>query len=340
MDEVQKQCCSSNGLIICEDKHVCSRHSCSVERIEVTVMKNKGVYHFCTLHCPGRPHDISFVAVGKMSSVFFCMDSGKVHRCDIKCIRGENEELENGVRMCSISGIEYGQEEVSLYKTQRSFRNMRLYCDPYSKHRDRSRNLSTVPKFESALRFQAIEILRLLVFSNRRAYAERRKSILLKADTRTQLCSYVKMCRSARHPIVLTHLVCIALHAGRRKNWKRPKRRNRSAIEKKCADAVVNVWSVLFKHTVLKERVRFGRTLPTLVASILYLMKSGLPMNNVQIIPKMFFLEAALPEANTLNTYGIARGQFTSIKNEIRNAIREAIQSKRLNPRALAVHVE
>jgi hypothetical protein len=67
-------------------------------------------------------------------------------------------------------------------------------------------------------------------------------------------------------------------------------------------------------------------------------MKSGLPMNNVQIIPKNFFLEAALPEANTLNLYGVSRGQFTAIKNEIRDAIRKAIQSKRLNPRALIVH--
>jgi len=338
--EVQQQCCAAKRIIACDDEHQCSRHDCNIERVAVTVLKHAAAYHFCTIHCPLRPHDASSVAVGKMSNVFFCTDSGQVHRCSKACIQGETEEIERGVRLCCVSGIVYGQEEVSLYKTQRSFRNVRLYCDPYSKHRGSSKQLSSVPQFESALRFQAMEVVRLLLFSNRRAYAERRKTLLSIAAAQKRLSSHTKQCHSVHQPVVFTHLVCIALHCGRKTHWKRPSASARSRIEQKCSDVVVNVWTVLRKHTVLRDRAHFGRMLPTLVASILYLMKSGLPMNNVQIIPKMFFLEAALPEANTLHAYGIARGQFTSIKNDIRNAIREAIHCKRLNPRALAVHIE
>lgn len=340
MIEAEAQCCRAKGLLPIEEKHRCSRHSCHTEPVTVTVMKYQNTFHFCTLYCKQSPHDAAYQAVAKISSVFFCNNSGKIHHCTKKCMRGENVEVEHGVLMCGVTGIAYGQEEVSLYKTQRSFRNMRLYRDPYDKHRGGNKELSHVPQFESALRCQAIQIVRLLIFSNKRAYLERRKLLNSQTETRKRLISYTKICRGAQLPVVLTHLVCISMHSQRRMLWKRARHMHRDAIEKKCADVVVGVWTVLSTHTVLRDCDRFNKTLPTLVASILYLMKSGLPMNNVQIIPKIFFLETALPEANTLHRYGISRGQFTAIKNEIRDAIRQAIQSKRLNPRALVVHGE
>jgi hypothetical protein len=337
MEEVASQCCHSKGLLQCDDGHVCSRHTCRVENVPVTVYKQDGKLHFCSLYCKERPHDKICQPVGVVSNVYFCLDNGKVHRCSKACLNSETEEVLHGVRMCGITGVSYGQEEVSLYQSQRTFREMRMYRDPYCKHRGVRKTLNDSSQFESALRCQAMKMVHMLIFSNRRAYAERRKKIFVDTNTKKKLASYVKGCHSVNRPIALPHLICIALHHSNRKGWKRPDDCQEFMV-KKCADLAVSVWTVLCKHTVLQDCNRFTRMLPTLVASLLYLMKSGLPMNNVQIIPKNFFLEAALPEANTLNLYGVSRGQFTAIKNEIRDAIRKAIQSKRLNPRALIVH--
>jgi hypothetical protein len=271
-----------------------------------------------------------------MSSVFVCVESGKVHLCTKRCLQAL-EETECGIRMCGVTGISYGQEEVALYGQCGRSRMFRLYKDPYEKHRDVSKTLSGVSNFESALRCQAINTMRLLIFSRKRMYAERRKRLIQQAAVRKKISSFAKRCRGDAHPVVFTHLVCIALDAKRRQRaWTPPSAEHQTAREKACADVCVRVWASLVKHTALCKRAHFSRTLPTLVAALLYLMKGGVPMNNIQIIPKNYFLEAALPEANTLHFYGIQRGHFTAVKNELQRAIRQAIEDG-LNPHVLAV---
>ena len=61
-------------------------------------------------------------------------------------------------------------------------------------------------------------------------------------------------------------------------------------------------------------------------------MKSGIVLHGVPVIEKSRYLESALPEANTLDTYNISKPSFTQTKNNILKAIREAIELKSITP--------
>jgi hypothetical protein len=270
--------------------------------------------------------------------VFFCKTAGKIHRCSKTCSQTTHREVEKGLIMCRVSGIVYGQEEVALYTCQISQRTSRLYKDPYEHHRNEMRTISNTLPFESAFRCQALNTVRLLIFSKRRVYAERKLRLCAHEATKKQLALYEKFCKRTRRTIMFPHLLCLAVHGRRRQGTGTYQKEKQAETEQQCAAACVRVWTRMCKYTTLKTHISMTRSLQIAATALLYLMKSGLPMNNVQIIPKDYFLEAALLAANTLHHYGISRGQFTSMKNEIRTAIRSAIQSKLINPRVLATY--
>lgn len=57
-------------------------------------------------------------------------------------------------------------------------------------------------------------------------------------------------------------------------------------------------------------------------------MKNGLLMQGVYMINKHDYLDNSLPEANTLDLYGINKPAFTQSKNNILKSIREMIANK------------
>ena len=58
----------------------------------------------------------------------------------------------------------------------------------------------------------------------------------------------------------------------------------------------------------------------TFVVSILYIMKGGLCLGGVWVIPRDRYLASILPEANTLDAYGLNKPAFTACKNNILKA--------------------
>jgi hypothetical protein len=75
----------------------------------------------------------------------------------------------------------------------------------------------------------------------------------------------------------------------------------------------------------------------TFIVSILYIMKGGLCLGGVQVIPKDKYLASILPEANTLDSYQINKPAFTACKNNILKAYRESSETYSINPRQLLI---
>jgi hypothetical protein len=93
---------------------------------------------------------------------------------------------------------------------------------------------------------------------------------------------------------------------------------------------------LLYSRMIL-ECTEYGRQNPAqftnfkvFVPSCLYLMKRGLDMycdkkkKNYCIIRRCAYLQACLPETNTLDYYNIPKTVFTSVKNNILQAVRES----------------
>ena len=55
-------------------------------------------------------------------------------------------------------------------------------------------------------------------------------------------------------------------------------------------------------------------------------MKAGMFVKSVEIIPKDYYLESVLPEANTLDHYNVSKPTFTQTKNNMSKAIIEAFE--------------
>jgi hypothetical protein len=71
------------------------------------------------------------------------------------------------------------------------------------------------------------------------------------------------------------------------------------------------------------------------VVSILYIMKAGLCVGGVTVIPGDPYLTSVLPEANTLDAYNINKPAFTACKNNILKAYREAVEIYHIPPKLL-----
>ena len=83
------------------------------------------------------------------------------------------------------------------------------------------------------------------------------------------------------------------------------------------AQRTCQYWNLIIRKFPL------GQTAPALfpvkifVISLLYIMKGGLSVAGVVVIPDDPYLVSVLPEANSLDVYKINKPQFTAVKNNI-----------------------
>ena len=64
-------------------------------------------------------------------------------------------------------------------------------------------------------------------------------------------------------------------------------------------------------------------------------MRSGLRIDDFYVVPKDFFLDIILPEANSLDNFNIHKTHFTAARNNISAAIRDAVHVYHVNPNKL-----
>ena len=64
-------------------------------------------------------------------------------------------------------------------------------------------------------------------------------------------------------------------------------------------------------------------------------MKGGLYLGGLQVIPKDKYLSSILPEANTLDSYGVNKPSFTACKNNILKAYRDASEQYHMPPQRM-----
>ena len=107
------------------------------------------------------------------------------------------------------------------------------------------------------------------------------------------------------------------------------------ALINKYANQLIGYWkTVLFRTSLGKEMPSLFQ-FKAFAPACLYIMKLGLCMHGVYIIDHDRSLEAALPEANSLDTYGFSKPAFTQSKNNVLRAVREMIEVRKETPTSL-----
>ena len=337
---------ASNRHWFASETHRCSNRTCDVENLRLRVFRCGCETHHCLAGaCEGCPAWCTpRTLVSTRSDLYVCRGTGALHVCSDSC-DGARVINADGESICAISGIAYGGAPSSGWRAQATGLKVSKYerADPlrFQRRYDGSLRAETDAPLGGAQENQvhmAQGIIHELLYSERRLLAEQRKNLELHQESEKLVNKYRRNCDRSRRPKVFMDMVILYTNRMKRKHRYHgliPKHIDRHASTSALTRVCVNLWNAILRTTPL------GRASPNLfplrdfVPAALYIMKQGLPMADVEIVEKNFYLEATLPEANTLDFYRINKPMFTQMKNNITRAIREAVDQRHVSPQHL-----
>lgn len=94
------------------------------------------------------------------------------------------------------------------------------------------------------------------------------------------------------------------------------------ALAEEISSIILNIWNIV----IVPRQIAFHFFVP----AMLFLLQRGIAVNKVVLVKKNHLLDCILPDANTLNDYGVAKSTFTQTKNSIRMAIRSLLKKHSL----------
>lgn len=313
--------------------HECSYETCSIVPIAGWVYFEDGKYR-TSLQKP------KIKQRKRISNLFICKDTGTSHWCHSQCSARKVVSADQGC-VCTISGIRYDSESADTWIPQyRITATAQEHRDPHAlRSASGYKSHTTSYRTQQHLSF-AQEQINLLMFSPRRLFAEQRKYLEQKQAAEKIVAKYAKGCEKIGRPVVYTNMVTLYVNQIKRRRVFRgllPKHHNKDDIVKAYAERVCQLWNIITTKTPLGKQTSSLFSFRTFVASALYMMKAGMFVRGIEIIPKDYYLESVLPEANTLDHYNVSKPTFTQTKNNMSKAIIEAFEKHKCDVRQLVM---
>jgi hypothetical protein len=165
-----------------------------------------------------------------------------------------------------------------------------------------------------ACKLEVKELLHRMLFSQIRKQSEFSKYIEARGVANKRINKYSRYCQQNRYPINVSKMTTLYINTVFKQPsfFRRSGNVNPAELYKKYTSLLVMYWQVLLPTL----------TFELFIPSCLYLMRSGVCVNGVPVIERCFDLEQILPEASTLDLYGIQKASFTNVKNLILKEIR------------------
>jgi len=322
--------------------HVCHFNKCTIMNLKVEIHKNpkdnKYGIRAQYMKCPEWINNSTLIE--KIYSIYICNNTGKIHHCHQNC-DGDRMNNSDNCKVCCISGIQYAAESVRSWKiTSRCVPTVSANKqDPYMYSRDLDGRvkLSGVHNLKmTQCIMMANEFIHRLLFSNDRMRNEKHKKNENIKDAEKIINKYKRYCERNQQPKIFTHMLTMYITRINKKPMYtqlliKSKEEKESLIEIYTKD-LIGYWKMILFKTPLGREAASLFSFKSFVPACLYIMKSGIVLHGVSVIEKSRYLESALPEANTLDTYNISKPSFTQTKNNILKAIREAIELKSITP--------
>lgn len=302
--------------------HQCSSETCKIENITGWISK-EGNELIVSLERPKNKKR------RKIQNLYMCLNTGNPHWCHSQCAAAKVISADQGA-VCTISGIRYESERADSWVPQyRITSTAQEHRDPHA-----LRSKITYTSHTQSYRTQqhiafAQEQINLLMFSDRRLYAEQRKYFEQRQSAEKIVQKYYKGCERLHRTVNFTDMVTLYINQIQRRrvfHGLLPKIHKKEDIVNSYAERVCTLWNIITTKTPMGKNSSSLFSFKTFVASALYIMKRGMFCMGVEIIPKDYYLESVLPEANTLDHYSINKPTFTQSKNNMMRAIREAIE--------------
>jgi len=94
------------------------------------------------------------------------------------------------------------------------------------------------------------------------------------------------------------------------------------ALAEQISPIILRIWNLV----IVPRQIGFTFFVP----AMLFLLQRGIAVDSVVLVEKNNLLSRILPDANTLNDFGVAKSTFTQTKNSIRAAIRALLKKHSL----------
>lgn len=240
--------------------------------------------------------------------VFFCSKSGKVHNCGNLCTTKITKR--SGVETCMLTGLVFVPDATSLV-----FQNTTIRTNTYDKKTHR-----VAKEAKKTIYDKMNKITYTLLYSQKRKTVENKRYTEACNEANKTIAKYKRQCEKKKEPKCLMQILFLYFSVLQKKSYYSKKHENLTHEEIKgkivyYSNLVVKLWELIRLPVVFRE----------FAVSMLYIFKRGVSVRGTVLIPKDYYLEECLPEANTLSEYGIVKPVFTNTKNEILKAIRSSI---------------
>ena len=302
--------------------HECKKHSLKSGGWQLVEGRlhflNETMNHFCHPWCSSHPHWCTEENIVTRISNVYMNHKGDIHVCSENC--DSEKVFSDGCLTCTVSGIQYARTK---------------YVNTYQSNHEYHRTSSTVVRVQQHhLKTIAYEVLFRLLFSETRFRAEKKRLYDVRKDIRKVWVKMKRRYDKTKSDINVLEMIREA-HALMKRRISRmfiiPPKDIQKVICTFYTDRINDICLKL-KHLTPHDIVYHGNALEAFIVSILFIMRQGLRMNDVQIISKDYYLESALPEANSLDIYKIQKTHFTGCRNAIQAAIRDALHIYYINP--------
>jgi hypothetical protein len=349
VENLAQQWRQHNSITKQSGPHICSMELCNLTHIVGGIWANNhGQEHTCVRSlCTAHPLWANRGTLKKqVRNIYMCQSSGNSHFCNEQCSQTSVDHSDGG-HVCRISGIRYNSiNSDTWFNSHRVTATHQENKDPLKLVRNtdfqiNQASTNTIRQQQHAYicKLQVSTIL----FSNERLYMEQRKYVEMKSEAEKFVQKYIKKCEKSNKRVVFMHIVQLYVSQMNRRHIFRnllPEKNGESTdtIIDKYARLTCKYWNLIIRKSPL------GQTAPALfpikifVVSLLYIMKNGLAVGGVTVIPPDGYLVSVLPEANTLDSYNINKPSFTACKNNILKSYREAVEVYHIDPRQLCLH--
>ena len=306
--------------------HVCTA-GCQTQSIHVHIHKKDGV-ECIRWSGNNKPWMNKSNFVRALKYVSICKKTGTVHHCTEECCL-EPVPNDDHTLACPVSGVQWNNETEVVRSWKLTSKCVPTIVsdkrDPnmYSRTKDgRVLNRTLNIKDESCKR-EVHRTLVLLVCSHVRKCQELEKFHHGRQMGVKQVNRYIKHCRDSNKCIVAcTMMNILVTETFSKPIFLRIMLRFESQIPKITEDVyptIVKLWNIV----EMPRQIAFDIFVP----AMLFILQRGMSVGGNVIIHKYELFDTILPDANTLDDFGISKSTFTQTKNTIRMCIRKLLKT-------------
>jgi len=326
-------------------EHTCSMETCNIQHCIGGVWKSKDKTHICIRSmCKDHPKWANNGTLKQQTrNLYMCCQTGLSHWCDEQCTSTLIDH-DDGGHICCISGIRYDSiKSDTWFNSHRVTATHQENKDPLKLVRDTDFQLNS--NCQDTIREQqhyylAKKQIAAILFSNERLFMEQRKYVEMKNEAEKVIQKYIKTCEKTNRCVFFTTIVQLYINQMNRRHIFRnllPKDGSIADIVDKYSRLTCRYWTMMTQTFPLGIQTPALFPIKIFIVSILYIMKGGLCLGGLSVIPKDNYLSSILPEANTLDSYGINKPSFTACKNNIYKSYRNASEQYNMPPTQMLI---